>query len=106
MPINLLPFTILSQRTSHYKMSAQRKKPTQSQLVHVWNKCAVIRGKNPDHYRKDTLGNVIYAASYGKTTKMGWHVDHIKPLAKGGSNSTRNLQALQSKANLSKSAKY
>ena len=33
---------------------------------------------------------------------MGWEVDHIKPVAKGGRNAKDNLQALQWKANRQK----
>nr|WP_299752405.1 HNH endonuclease signature motif containing protein [uncultured Tateyamaria sp.] len=36
---------------------------------------------------------------------MGWQVDHIKPTSKGGSDSRRNLQALQTAANRRKSDK-
>jgi hypothetical protein len=31
-----------------------------------------VRGKDPDLYRKDKLGNVIYKPSYGKKSPMGW----------------------------------
>jgi hypothetical protein len=37
---------------------------------------------------------------------MGWHIDHIKPSSKGGSDNPRNLQALQAHANMSKGNKY
>lgn len=44
----------------------------------------------------------MYKPSYGKASPMGWEVDHIKPSAKGGSNDTRNLQALNTSVNRSK----
>ena len=34
---------------------------------------------------------------------MGWVVDHIKPIAKGGSDATVNLQALKTAVNREKS---
>ena len=40
-----------------------------------------------------------------KSLAAGYHVDHIMPLARGGSNDRRNLQALCPTCNLSKSAK-
>jgi len=33
---------------------------------------------------------------------MGWVVDHIKPKARGGTDTLRNLQALNTKVNLTK----
>ena len=34
---------------------------------------------------------------------MGWEVDHIKPKSLGGSDATRNLQALKTEVNREKS---
>lgn len=68
----------------------------------VWNKAKKIRGKDPAKYRRDPYGKTIYKSSYGKSSEMGWDVDHIRPKSRGGSNSVRNLQALNSKVNRSK----
>ena len=77
-------------------MAASDKKDT------VWNKARKIRGKNPSKYRRDPYGNEMYYNSYGKDSAMGWEIDHIKPKAKGGSNATRNLQALNTEVNREK----
>lgn len=76
--------------------------PTKAVTNKVWNKAKKIRGKNPAKYRKDAYGKTIYKASYGKSSEMGWDVDHIRPKSRGGSNSVRNLQALNSSTNRSK----
>ena len=68
----------------------------------VWNKAKKIRGKDPAKYRKDPYGNKMYYPSYGKNSKMGWEIDHIKPKASGGSDATINLQALQTEVNRKK----
>ena len=81
-------------------MSYQEKKDQ------VWDKGQKIRGKNPDLYRKDIKGNVIYKPSYGKPTEMGWEIDHSKPQVKGGTDHLNNLQPLQVEANRSKGDKY
>ena len=51
---------------------------SQERLDQIWDKGAIIRGKNPDLYRKDIYGNTMYKPSYGKTSEMGWNVDHSR----------------------------
>lgn len=83
-------------------MSSFSKKVIQQ----VWDKGSIIPGKNPDVYRKDAYGNTLYYSSYGKHTAMGWQIDHKHPVSKGGSDSLRNLQPMQSHENLYKRDKY
>ncbi len=68
----------------------------------VWSKAQKIRSKDPEKYRKDPYGNTMYYSSYGKDSGMGWEIDHIKPKALGGSDATRNLQALKTRVNREK----
>lgn len=75
---------------------------TNDQKQKAWDNAAAFRGKDPALYRKDPYGNVMYKPSYGKSSEMGWDVDHITPKARGGSDATRNLQALNSSVNRSK----
>jgi hypothetical protein len=79
---------------------------SEKKLDQIWDKGATIKGKNPDVYRKDALGNTIYRPSYGKTSEMGWEVDHSKPSAKGGTDSMKNLQPMNTSANRSKGDDY
>lgn len=68
----------------------------------AWDNAKHIRGEDPNAYRQDPYGNRIRKSSYGKNTAMGWEVDHIKPRSKGGSDTTRNLQALKTEVNREK----
>ena len=77
--------------------------PTEDQIDKAWKNAKTIRGEDPDKYRQDPYGNKIHKNSFGKDSAMGWEVDHIKPIARGGSDSTQNLQALQTKVNREKS---
>ncbi|MCP4608754.1 MAG: HNH endonuclease [Planctomycetes bacterium] len=77
---------------------------SKKQIDAVWDKAKKIRGKDPTLYRKDPYGNAMNYNSYGKSSKMGWEVDHIKPSARGGSDAIRNLQALNTGMNRSKGA--
>lgn len=67
----------------------------------AWESAKRMRGKDPRRYRQDVYGNAMYRASYGKDSEMGWEVDHIKPRARGGSEATRNLQAINTRVNRS-----
>jgi 5-methylcytosine-specific restriction endonuclease McrA len=44
----------------------------------------------------------MYRNSHGKSSEMGWDVDHITPKSRGGSDATKNLQALNSSVNRGK----
>ena len=68
----------------------------------VWNKAQTIKDKDPAEYRSDIIGNTIYRGSYGKETILGWEIDYIKPVSKGGTDDLNNLQALNSAANAKK----
>jgi 5-methylcytosine-specific restriction endonuclease McrA len=75
---------------------------TKEQREKAWENAKPVRGKDPDLYRQDPYGNVMYKHSHGKSSEMGWDVDHIKPASRGGSDSTKNLQALNASVNRSK----
>ena len=79
---------------------------TDGQKNRAWNKARPIAGKNPNLYRRDVTGKEIYKPAYGTQGKKGWEVDHIHPKSKGGTDSPRNLQAMQTKANRSKGNRY
>ena len=75
-------------------------------LDQIWDKGQTIKGKNPDLYRKDKYGYEIYRYSYGKTSAMGWNVDHSKPQALGGTDHLNNLHPINSRVNSSKGKQY
>jgi 5-methylcytosine-specific restriction endonuclease McrA len=68
----------------------------------VFNLAKPVAGKDPKLYRQDPYKNVMYKHSHGKSSPGGWDIDHIKPSARGGSDSIRNLQALNTTVNRSK----
>lgn len=63
--------------------NTERRNFTHSERAEMWEKAKTIPGCNPNVYRQDKVGNVIYKKSYGKNSEMGFDIDHSKPLSKG-----------------------
>lgn len=71
----------------------------------AWDRAATIRRKNPDTWRRDELGNSMRRGSYGTQGKFGWEIDHRNPRSRDGTDSGRNLRALNWEANRRKADK-
>jgi len=78
---------------------------SKSHVDGAWERAKVMRGRNPDTWRRDPAGNILRRGSYGTRGEYGWEVDHKNPRSKGGTDNPRNLQALHWQENRSKSDK-
>ena len=67
---------------------------TTATVLAVWEKGRPIPGFDPAQYRADICGATMFFGDYGKLTKTGFEIDHIKPVALGGSDDLWNLQPL------------
>ena len=83
---------------------SSRRNFRESEKNRIWDKADKVPGKDPEVYRQDRCGNVLYYHSYGKDSDMGWTGDHSKPLKHGGTYHINNLQALHTSQNKSKGA--
>lgn len=74
----------------------------------VWEKGSEIPGFDPDKYRKDTCGAWMQFEKFGYISEngVGWEIDHIKPVSKGGTDDISNLQPLQWQNNRSKADEF
>jgi len=57
-------------------------------------------------FRKDKCGASIQRTKYGETKQWGWEIDHIKPVARGGTDNMNNLRPLQWENNRHKGDDY
>ena len=75
----------------------------------VWEKATTVQGYDPNVWRKDVAGAWIKWGAYGDRDNelgFGWEIDHLKPVAKEGTDSLSNLRPLQWKNNCSKGDNY
>lgn len=73
----------------------------------IWQKGLVVDGYNPNLYRQDYSGAWISREAYGdRESILGWEIDHVYPVAKGGTNEDVNLRPINWKNNLSKGDDY
>ncbi len=73
---------------------------------YVWQMARLCPGRDPTYWRQDVCGDPIYWFHYGNTShSTGWEIDHIYPIALGGTDDFSNLQALAWENNRSKSDK-
>ncbi|HYH74619.1 MAG TPA: HNH endonuclease signature motif containing protein [Candidatus Saccharimonadales bacterium] len=68
--------------------------------VAVWLNAEPVDGKDSRLWRKDPCGALMYWGDYADSaSQYGWEVDHINPVALGGTDAIGNLQALHWKNN-------
>jgi HNH endonuclease len=77
---------------------------TQNEINTVWSKGTLIPGYDPNTFRKDICGAWMQYSEYGNPKHaLGWEIDHIISVTRGGSDHISNLQPLMWENNRKKS---
>ncbi|KAJ9677432.1 hypothetical protein PVL29_022427 [Vitis rotundifolia] len=67
-----------------------------------WEKAEKIKGRDPERWRRDALGNIVFRKLVGCPGCLCHDYDHIVPYSKGGKSTLENCQVLQATVNRSK----
>ena len=80
--------------TLYNSLYGARQQFSDRQKLIAWQKAVVVPGYDAGEIRKDSCGAWIKWADYGNTnSQWGWEIDHIYPVARGGTDMPGNLQA-------------
>ncbi|MCD9644030.1 hypothetical protein HAX54_032000 [Datura stramonium] len=67
-----------------------------------WEKAEKVKRRDPDRWRRDPLGNLVFRKLVGCPGCLCHDYDHIIPYSKGGESTLENCQVLQATVNRSK----
>ncbi|NP_001168386.1 uncharacterized protein LOC100382155 [Zea mays] len=70
-----------------------------------WEKAERLPGRDPERWRRDALGNIVFRKLVGCPGCLCHDYDHIVPYSKGGKSTLENCQVLQATVNRSKGNK-
>ncbi len=72
-------------------------------ILYIWSKATIVPKHDQNEIRKDRCGAWIKFTDYGNVdSDYGWEIDHVKPVARGGTDDLKNLQPLHWRNNRGK----
>lgn len=80
---------------------------SENTIEDVWKKGITVEGYNPELYRQDVCEAWMMRTEYDNmNSALGWQIDRVLPLSKGGGDDLVNLRPMQHQNKASKSDDY
>lgn len=79
---------------------------SETQIIQVWQKGFIIDGYDSTKFRQDTCGAWMQKDKYNTEKNLGWEIDHVYPISKGGEDDLENLRPMNWQNNRSKADNY
>lgn len=79
---------------------------SEEKIQQVWEKGTTVPGYDSTKYRKDVCDAWMQRDKYAEQVALGWEIDHVYPVSKGGSDDLNNLRPMQWENNRSKADSY
>jgi hypothetical protein len=79
---------------------------SEEKIQQVWEKAIVVAGYDSSKYRKDVCDAWMQRDKYAEQVGLGWEIDHVYPVSKGGTDDLNNLRPMQWENNRSKADNY
>ncbi|XP_078440810.1 HNH endonuclease [Wolffia australiana] len=89
----------------YVEQAANPRSFSHSVKAQCWDKAEKVKGRDPDRWRRDYLGNVLFRKLVGCPGCYCHDYDHITPFSKGGLSTLDNCQVLRASVNRAKGNK-
>ncbi|KAJ8539196.1 hypothetical protein K7X08_013448 [Anisodus acutangulus] len=103
--VSILDREIVTEEFENLEISPKTTNPRSfpySVKQNCWEKAEKVKGRDPDRWRRDPLGNTVFRKLVGCPGCLCHDYDHIIPYSKGGESTLENCQVLQATVNRSK----
>lgn len=103
--VSIVDREIFSEELDLFEISPNKSNPRSfpySVKQQCWEKAEKVKGRDPERWRRDPLGNTVFRKLVGCPGCLCHDYDHIIPYSKGGESTLENCQVLQATVNRSK----